>query len=673
MNTTKRIKLGTPSDNDERTKDIDEHDEHVNQEDHCTICLQQFLDRTIIPVCAHEFCFECIHLWSEQSRKCPLCSRSFADAYLIHRIRSQHDYQKHYLLPLRSSPPPLTGESRTNALRNTRRERQWGRRQRQQREAQDQLERAIARRRWIYQHHLYAKHVASNSYTRYRPFPTPAQFAASQDLISRMMMFLRRELRVWPNLDVEFLTTYTISLMKSIDIRSESAVKLLSEFLDLDTPYTPGTRQLNAEHFAHEVYSYLRSPYRDLDVYDQIAQYDTPPEISPPRDIDTGNRWSAGPSRSRSRSNSRCLSPAPYRENNGRNVRNSSAEVSREAESSRRHSRGRSPRSTTPGREDRIHSCDRSLSSPGGVRDSLLRHDNSHPRGVSCPDTSSSAVVAENSPFPPHFRDDKKGNDQAVPAADTPKLNVPRDDRSAAALIVGMARVARSIEGTGDESANYVDNVSVSGGSAANSQQSRERSTGVGARVRHRHRTLSESVQAYLSRPATRHPPRNPISKPARPVADGSTRPSLFLRLSDGPLDPDVGNTLSFRKTPVERTPDGGLSPYDGDATSKQMPMRSPRGSDDASVGPFGPVRGSQDVVIRTLFIFSHGWELTIGQGGDDEVMAQSDGHGEDASRTDEGATDVDTAMTMTRLRMRAHRVSMRLAALKAEGGMTVE
>lgn len=96
-----------------------------------------------------------------------------------------------------------------------------------------------------------------------------------------MTMFLRRELHVWPNLDVEvsfhstfprighatprlvliqphsfisirqFLTTYTISLMKSIDIRSESAVKLLSEFLDLDTPYATGRRHVNAEHFAH--------------------------------------------------------------------------------------------------------------------------------------------------------------------------------------------------------------------------------------------------------------------------------------------------------------------------------------------------------------------------------------------------------------------------------------
>lgn len=39
--------------------------------------------------------------------------------------------------------------------------------------------------------------------------------------------------------------------MKAIDIRSESAVKLLAEFLDMDVQYEPGQRHVNAEHFAH--------------------------------------------------------------------------------------------------------------------------------------------------------------------------------------------------------------------------------------------------------------------------------------------------------------------------------------------------------------------------------------------------------------------------------------
>lgn len=87
--------------------------------------------------------------------------------------------------------------------------------------------------------------------------------------------------------------------MKSIDIRTESAVKLLAEFLDMDTQYVAGERHVNAEHFAHgpsefgpsfafwshpspicfcffiEIYCYLRSPYRDLGVYDSVVQVRT--------------------------------------------------------------------------------------------------------------------------------------------------------------------------------------------------------------------------------------------------------------------------------------------------------------------------------------------------------------------------------------------------------------
>jgi hypothetical protein len=57
--------------------------------------------------------------------------------------------------------------------------------------------------------------------------------------------------------------------MRALDIRSEGAVKLLSEFLDMDDP--TGERA-NAAQFAHELYSYMRSPYRDLFVYDSVVQ-----------------------------------------------------------------------------------------------------------------------------------------------------------------------------------------------------------------------------------------------------------------------------------------------------------------------------------------------------------------------------------------------------------------
>ncbi|TFK38568.1 hypothetical protein BDQ12DRAFT_651666, partial [Crucibulum laeve] len=311
---SKRVKLEPHSPRLEdsstrKTYDEDENAENTEDENNCSICLQGFVDRAVVPTCSHEFCFECLNVWTEQSRRCPLCSQNIGE-YLIHSIRSRYDYRKYYLTPLRKpspSPVPALRNARQH-VRRYRRERVWGRRREEDRTEQDRLELSIAKRRWIYQHDLYAKHVASNAYTKYRPYPTPAQFATSQELISRTTTFLRRELQVWEGLDVEFLTTIIISLMKSIDIRSESAVKLLSEFLDMDAPYQPGGRQVNAEHFAHEVYCYVRSPFRDLFVYDTVVQYDTSSDIPPPPQPRQATRWRRT-SHSRSRSRSRHRSP----------------------------------------------------------------------------------------------------------------------------------------------------------------------------------------------------------------------------------------------------------------------------------------------------------------------------------------------------------------------------
>lgn len=158
------------------------HDDalEMSEGDHCSICLQPVIDRTVLPVCAHEFCFECIIVWTgqytlvstlqcvifdfnvdhtEQSRRCPLCAQVIND-YLIHHIRSKYDYQKHYLTPLRTSLSPRRPDVSSQQRRPMRREQRWGRRTRrdvEEQEEADELERAIARRRWIYENGLYAK------------------------------------------------------------------------------------------------------------------------------------------------------------------------------------------------------------------------------------------------------------------------------------------------------------------------------------------------------------------------------------------------------------------------------------------------------------------------------------------------------------------------------------
>ncbi|KAK0435512.1 hypothetical protein EV421DRAFT_1835265 [Armillaria borealis] len=56
--------------------------------------------------------FALIVLSCGQSRKCPLCVQAIGE-YLIHRIRSRYDYQKHYLAPL--STTSLRGCTATGA------------------------------------------------------------------------------------------------------------------------------------------------------------------------------------------------------------------------------------------------------------------------------------------------------------------------------------------------------------------------------------------------------------------------------------------------------------------------------------------------------------------------------------------------------------------------------
>ncbi|TYJ55817.1 hypothetical protein B9479_003469 [Cryptococcus floricola] len=273
-------------------------------QERCIICLMGLNDRTIVGVCGHEFCFECICIWSNQSRKCPLCSGDMAP-FLLHDLDAETP-TKYYL-------PPLPSKSAQETIRD-----RLPTRQERARSGEpivpDEVDLQVARRRQYYQHELYAKHMGTNRHSRFRPNPTPRQISEDPQLAQRAQAFIRRELRIWPALDVEYLTTYILSLLKAIDARSEAIVRLLSEFLDTDE--FPSA----AEHFAHEVYSFLRSPFRFLSEYDEIAQYDPIPQSPSPRGRSPLPKALSprGRSHSRSfdslssRSYSRSRSPSPY-------------------------------------------------------------------------------------------------------------------------------------------------------------------------------------------------------------------------------------------------------------------------------------------------------------------------------------------------------------------------
>lgn len=58
---------------DLETSTIDNKEEDLEQEfDQCSICLQPVIDRTVVPPCSHEFCFECLLVWTGTSEiRCP--------------------------------------------------------------------------------------------------------------------------------------------------------------------------------------------------------------------------------------------------------------------------------------------------------------------------------------------------------------------------------------------------------------------------------------------------------------------------------------------------------------------------------------------------------------------------------------------------------------------------
>ncbi|PWN47048.1 hypothetical protein IE53DRAFT_321916, partial [Violaceomyces palustris] len=246
-------------------EDVEDEDggesEDEDEPPSCLICLGEVEDMAILPHCKHAcFCFECIVKWATLKRRCPLCNQDVGP-FIIHSVRSQEDYLKHSLRPLHLEDPLLASRNRWRTTRSGlvqgQRDDEERRRKIEHKEML-RVDRALRKRKEIYRLGLYAKHVGSNRHTRYRPPPTPSQIASSPDIQSSLAAFIRRDLYSWPNLDVEFLTTYSVSIMKTMEISSEESLTLLSEFLG-----PTGSR-----HFAHEVEMFLRSGKRELKGYD---------------------------------------------------------------------------------------------------------------------------------------------------------------------------------------------------------------------------------------------------------------------------------------------------------------------------------------------------------------------------------------------------------------------
>ncbi|KAM0549137.1 hypothetical protein ACHAPJ_009592 [Fusarium lateritium] len=268
--------------------------------DCCVICLESITEVCEAVPCQHRnFDYLCLLNWLEQSPKCPLCKA------VISQVRHALDepVAKVYTVP-KPVPEAQTQQSDTRpyAPSSIRRQlpprrRPYARRSRYETPSLNPSD-EIARRRDVYRHNRYSKHVGSNRLSRYREL-TPAAFCTDNELVSRARMWIRRELQVFsflaPDADetesrngdsssrtqaerrrannAEFLLEYIIAVLKSVDIMGSAgqAEEMIADFLGRD----------NTRLFLHELRAWLRSPYTKLADWDRAVQYDVSATGSP--------------------------------------------------------------------------------------------------------------------------------------------------------------------------------------------------------------------------------------------------------------------------------------------------------------------------------------------------------------------------------------------------------
>ncbi|KAK5995537.1 hypothetical protein PT974_03946 [Cladobotryum mycophilum] len=274
--------------------------------DCCVICLEGISEPCeLLPCGHHNFDYLCLISWLYETPLCPLCKASASK--VLHGPPDNRKTTPIEPKPKRSQSSPHTATSSYSHIYNGRPRPPFRRRrERPHREHESEgggLEAIGARRREIYIHKRYSKHVGSNRLSRYQEL-TPAMFCSDDDLVSRARMFVRRELQVFSFLtldetgaaigraedsqdrtaterrranNAEFLLEYIIAILKSVDIMGSAgqAEDMLSDFLGRD----------NTKLFWHELRAWLRSPYTKLEDWDRAVQYD--PVDKGPEDSDT--------------------------------------------------------------------------------------------------------------------------------------------------------------------------------------------------------------------------------------------------------------------------------------------------------------------------------------------------------------------------------------------------
>lgn len=228
-----------------------------DQNENCSICLQEMSDLAMIHPCNHAYDFHCIRRWSVLSRSCPLCKQDIQ--YIDHHFRGAicEKYCPQTKRPLNEGIRSL-GE-----IRRLRRRHEHARRFQRGAINHENANRrsisgssfmtALQYRQYVYDNGLISKYIGANKYSNFMPFTAEDIKENRRNLWSKASMFLRRDLEAFRflNGNREFLLQYILAgVLAHLDIQSEGAHKLVSDFLG----------ENYARTLLHELRTFLRSP-----------------------------------------------------------------------------------------------------------------------------------------------------------------------------------------------------------------------------------------------------------------------------------------------------------------------------------------------------------------------------------------------------------------------------
>ncbi|CAH7673233.1 expressed protein, partial [Phakopsora pachyrhizi] len=268
--------------------------QHSSSSEHCLICLGSIIDKTILEPCNHsDYCFRCILTWTKQSDRCPLCSTSIN--HLTHLLTLDGNYERFFPLPnlpsifkeqsssnFRASNSNLSSELSTQISTTNRASSSSSiiiTKTTEKTYCTSKIHRAspldsrstLSYRRSIYKNLLYSKHIPSNRFTGFRSITSKKlRRSDPKDWIPKITLFLEREFRAFEldQKEIDYRISYVLKILPVLDCKSEGCIRILTDIF--------GGNLDMAQLFAHELLSFLRSPFQELKPWDEVVQYPNP-------------------------------------------------------------------------------------------------------------------------------------------------------------------------------------------------------------------------------------------------------------------------------------------------------------------------------------------------------------------------------------------------------------